>query len=44
MMVGKPAILPQPVHAYILQLGVILHFPEKCEGISGVTVALALRW
>ena len=40
MMVGQPAILPQPVRAYILQL----HFPEKCEGVSGVTVALALRW
>jgi hypothetical protein len=36
--------LPQSVHAHISQLGLILHFPEKCEGISGVTVALALRW
>jgi hypothetical protein len=43
-MVGKPAILPQPVHAYISQLGVILYFPGKCEGIFRVTVALALRW
>jgi len=42
-MVGKPAILPHPVDAYILQLGALLDFPEKCEGISGVTVALALR-
>ena len=43
-MEGKPAIPPQPLCAFVSKQGVILYFPEKCKGISDVTVALALRW
>jgi hypothetical protein len=44
MLEGKPAIAPQPGGACLSKQGVILYFPVNCEGASGLTVALALRW